>query len=133
MKIISLNVNGFRSAIKKNLISWFLSEKADVICLQEIKATELCLPPEINLLKDYYAYYFPAEKKGYSGVAIFSLKKPHLVHYGLGWSPADEEGRYLQADFGDLSVASIYLPSGSAGAHRQEKKFIFLEIGRAHV
>lgn len=127
MKVISLNVNGIRSAIKKGLIPWLLEQQADYICLQEIKAQLGDLPEEIKLLEHYHAHYFPAVKKGYSGVAVLSLTKPDQVHYGLGWNPTDEEGRYLQCDFADLSVVSLYLPSGSAGEHRQEQKFIFME------
>lgn len=127
MKIISLNVNGLRSAIRKGLITWLVEQKADVICLQEIKVTPEEIPAEKALLSHYHAYFYPAQKKGYSGVAVYSLRKPDQVHYGLGWEPCDEEGRYLQLDFADLSIASIYLPSGSAGPHRQEKKFLFMD------
>jgi exodeoxyribonuclease-3 len=127
MKVISLNVNGVRSAVKKGLIPWLLEEKADVICLQEIKCDTEQFLEAAKALKDYHLASYCAVKKGYSGVAIFSLKKPDQVHTGLGWEPCDEEGRYLQADFAGLSIASIYLPSGSAGPHRQEKKFIFME------
>jgi exodeoxyribonuclease-3 len=127
MKIISLNVNGLRSAIKKGLIPWLLKEQADVICFQEIKATEQDLPDEMHALDHYHRYYFSAEKKGYSGVALYSLKKPDQVHFGLDWHLCDSEGRYLQADFGDLSVASLYLPSGSSGPARQEEKFKFMK------
>lgn len=127
MKIISLNVNGLRSAIKKGLIPWLLQEQANIICLQEIKATEPDLPHEMQALAHYHRYYFCAEKKGYSGVALYSLKKPDKIHYGLDWNPCDNEGRFLQCDFGSLSVVSLYLPSGSSGPHRQAEKFKFME------
>lgn len=127
MKIISLNVNGLRSAIKKGLIPWLLEEQAEVVCFQEIKATEQDLPAEIQALNHYHRYYFSAEKKGYSGVALYSLKKPDRVHYGLDWHPCQSEGRFLQCDFGQLSIASMYLPSGSSGPHRQAEKFTFMK------
>ena len=134
MKIISLNLNGIRSAIKKGLIPWLLSQQADVICFQELKAMQDQLPKEwTDAFSHYHAHYFSAEKKGYSGVAVLSLQKPDQVHYGLGWEPANNEGRYLQCDFGNLSVASIYLPSGSSGEHRQAQKFIFMEKFLAHL
>lgn len=127
MKVISLNVNGLRSAIKKDLIPWFKKQNADVICLQEIKCDQNQFQNAINVLDGYHGNVFCAQKKGYSGVAILSKQKPDQLRIGLGWEPCDEEGRYLQVDFGKLSVVSLYLPSGSAGPHRQEKKFAFME------
>ncbi len=127
MKILSLNVNGLRSAIKKGLMPWLHKQKAEVICLQEIKCDQAQLLEALKPLGPYHCEYFCAQKKGYSGVALLSMKKPDRVQYGLSWNPCDEEGRYLQADFGKLSVASVYLPSGSAGPHRQIQKFAFME------
>ncbi len=127
MKIISLNLNGIRSAVKKGVVGWLLKENPDIICLQELRATPDQFPKEWEALAHYHAYYFPAQKKGYSGVSILSKMKPTHVHYGLGWAPADEEGRYLQIDLDELSIASLYLPSGSSGEHRQTQKFIFME------
>lgn len=127
MKVISLNVNGIRSAIKKGLIEWLLKMDADVICLQETKMRTEDDPQMAHILPGYSAYFFDAEKKGYSGVAILTRIKPDKLHYGLGFATADTEGRYIQADFGTLSIASLYMPSGSSGPERQTIKFEFLE------
>lgn len=127
MKVISLNVNGLRAASKKGLFEWLAAQDADVICLQEIKAHVDQLSESMRDFNRYHAYFMPAEKKGYSGVAIYSKQKPDKVGYGLGWLPADNEGRFLQLEFAELNIASIYLPSGSSGEHRQEQKFIFMD------
>ena len=126
MRVITLNCNGIRSATKKGLFPWLKRQNADVICLQEMKAHETDLTEEMRL-KDYHAYYCCAQKKGYAGVMLYARRKPDDVRILCGSKEHDEEGRYLQADFGKLSVVSIYLPSGSAGPHRQASKFRFLE------
>lgn len=126
MRIITLNLNGIRSAANKGCFQWLAQQNADVICFQETKAQENQLGDSINI-DHYHRYFFDAEKKGYSGVAIYSRKKPDKVITGLGWGCADTEGRYIQADFGDLSVASLYMPSGSSGEERQKIKFEFLD------
>lgn len=128
MKIVSYNVNGIRSAILKNWLSWAQATDADVICLQEIKAS----PDQITDLfhldhLGYKHYWFPAEKKGYSGTAIFCRQTPDHVEYGCGIPEYDREGRMIRADFGDLSVISAYFPSGSSGDHRQDFKYVFLQ------
>jgi len=125
MRIITLNVNGIRSAAKKGFFEWLPQQNADVICLQETKAQEHQLG-EIICPPGYESYFFDAEKKGYSGVAIYTRHKPDRVITGLGWDVADKEGRYIQLDFGNLSVASIYLPSGTTGEIRQAIKYDFL-------
>lgn len=125
-RIITLNLNGIRSAAKKGFFEWFHAQQPDVICLQETKAQEHQLTEAMLKPEGYHAFYFDAQKKGYSGVALYTKHKPLQVHYGLGWDCADEEGRYLQVDFANLSVASLYLPSGSSGPERQAKKFEFL-------
>lgn len=126
MKIITLNANGIRSAANKGFFNWMLEQQPDVVCLQETKAQEHQLG-ELMRPNGYHAYFFDAEKKGYSGVAIYSRQKPDNVITGLGWQTADTEGRYIQADFGQLSVASLYMPSGSSGEERQAIKFEFLD------
>lgn len=126
MKIITLNLNGIRSAVKKGFFDWFAQQKPDVVCLQETKAQEHQLNSIIHPA-GYHAYFFDAEKKGYSGVALYTRKKPDKIITGLGWEHADKEGRYIQADFGDLSIASLYMPSGSSGEERQTIKFDFLD------
>jgi len=104
-----------------------LKQKADVICLQETKAQAHQLMDEMLNPKGYQGFFNDAKKKGYSGVALYSRRQPDRVSDELGWSPADEEGRFLQADFGKLSIISIYLPSGSSSAERQEIKYDFMD------
>ena len=127
MKIITLNANGIRSAAKKGFMDWMLKQRADVICLQETKAQVHQLSSEIQKPRGYYSYFHDAEKRGYSGVAIFSKREPDRVRIGLGWPDIDMEGRYLQVDFGSLSVISLYLPSGSSGPERQLIKYGFMD------
>lgn len=127
MRIISLNCNGIRSAHSKGLHTWLARQRADILCLQETKAQIGQLSEEIQNPKGWHTYFVDAEKKGYSGVAIFSKKEPDNVVRGLGNDFFDREGRYLQLDFGNLSVASIYLPSGSSSEERQAIKFKFLD------
>ncbi len=126
MRVITANVNGIRSAEKKGFFQWLARQKADVVCIQETKAQEHQLPPEAFNPKGYHCYYFDAEKKGYSGVALYCKTKPDKVITGLGWDHADTEGRYIQADFGKLSVASLYLPSGSSSDERHANKLDFM-------
>jgi len=127
MRVITANVNGIRSAEKKGFFTWLARQRADVVCIQETKAQEHQLDNGTFYPKAFNCYYFDAEKKGYSGVAIFSKQEPDAVHYGLGWEPVDSEGRYLQLDFGKLSVASLYLPSGSASEERHQRKLRFMD------
>src|SRR5690554_3378924 len=114
MKILSYNVNGIRAAISKGFLEWLQAANPDVICLQEIKATESQIPTlEIAAAGYPYQYYYPAEKKGYSGVAILSKIEPKNVVFGTGIPYMDLEGRNLRADFEDCSIMSLYLPSGT--------------------
>lgn len=123
MRIITLNANGIRAAARKGFFDWLPEQKADVVCIQETKAQLDQLHDAQYFPKGYHSYYFSAQKKGYSGVAIYSRAVPRQVHYGLGWDPMDHEGRWLRTDFGQLSVISVYLPSGSSGEERQNIKF----------
>ena len=127
MKIITLNVNGIRSGQRKGFYAWMLRQGADVICLQETKAHMEQLDAEILSPAGYNAYFNSAAKRGYSGVAMYTRRRPDRVLSRLGWPQADSEGRFLQADFGDLSIVSIYLPSGSSGPERQAVKFDFMK------
>jgi exodeoxyribonuclease III len=127
MRIITLNCNGIRSAAGKGLFQWLPAQGADVVCLQETKAQEHQLDDAIFRPAGHHCRYFDAERKGYSGVAVFSRRKPDRVIRGMGVSEFDQEGRYLEFQFGRLSVVSLYLPSGSAGPERQASKFRFLE------
>lgn len=127
MKIITYNVNGIRSAMSKGFMDWLQSEKPDVLCIQEIKAS----PEQVGVFEleeaGYHHYWHPAQKKGYSGVAIFSKTKPDHVEYGCGMKEYDDEGRVLRADFGEFSVMSVYHPSGSSGDERQSFKMKWLD------
>ena len=130
MKIISYNVNGIRAAATKGLFTWLQATDADMICLQEVKALAIQIPEIIALIEQlgYHHYWFPAEKKGYSGVAILTKVKPNNVAYGCGEPWIDAEGRILRADFDTFSLMSVYLPSGSSGDERQIKKYEFMRF-----
>jgi exodeoxyribonuclease-3 len=124
MRIISFNANGLRSAASKGFFDWFAGQKADLLCLQETKAQEHQLGDSAFRPDGYRAWFKDAStKKGYSGVAIYSRREPDEVRNQLGWAPFDDEGRYLEARFGKLSVVSFYIPSGSSGEERQAFKF----------
>ena len=127
MRIISYNLNGIRSAISKGLLDWLQQEQPDVFCIQESKAQ----PEQIDTLAmqelGYYSYIHSAEKKGYSGVCIFSKKEPDLVKAGMNNHKYDCEGRVLRADFGDITIVCVYIPSGTTGDIRQDFKMEFLE------
>ncbi|MFB5945345.1 exodeoxyribonuclease III [Albibacterium profundi] len=128
MKIVTYNVNGIRAAMRKDWLSWVKETDADVICLQEIKASPDQLV-DLLLLEQlgYEHYWYPAEKKGYSGTAILTKKSPKHVEYGCGEELYDKEGRIIRADFDEFSVISAYFPSGSSGDVRQDFKFRFLD------
>ena len=127
MKIISYNVNGIRAAITKGFIEWLQQANPDVICLQEIKANEDQIPVEEITKAGYpYQYYFSAQKKGYSGVAILSKIAPKNVVFGTGIEHMDYEGRNLRVDFDDLSVMSLSLPSGT-NIDRLDHKFKYMD------
>jgi exodeoxyribonuclease-3 len=123
MRILSLNANGIRAAARKGFFDWLPSQAADFVCLQETKAQIHQLEDKVFHPKGYYCTYHDAEKKGYSGVALFSRHEPDRVHQGIGWAPFDAEGRWLQVDIGPLSVVSLYLPSGTSKDERQQFKF----------
>ena len=127
MKIISYNVNGIRAALKKGFAEWLSEESPDIIGLQEVKALESQV--ETDIFKDlgYSVYWYPAEKKGYSGVAILTKIPAKSVIYGIGHERFDSEGRVLQTNFEDFSFVSAYFPSGSSGDIRQDFKYEFLD------
>ncbi|MDE0854936.1 MAG: exodeoxyribonuclease III [Nevskia sp.] len=129
MRIITLNANGIRSAAKKGLFEWLPQQKADFLCLQEIKAQLSDLEGDETFApKGWHAHFNHAQKKGYAGVGVFSRKQPDQVLDKLGEKEFDDEGRYLELRHGNLSVVSLYLPSGSAGPERQASKDRFLEF-----
>lgn len=124
MRIISFNANGLRSAAGKGFFDWFPAQKADVLCVQETKAQEHQLRIPEYLPKGYTARFRDATtRKGYSGVAIYTRREPDEIRTALGWDEFDEEGRYLEARFGNLSVVSLYVPSGTTGEERQQFKY----------
>jgi exodeoxyribonuclease-3 len=126
MKIISYNVNGIRAAIKKGFLEWLKAANPDIICIQETKANKEQVPSEGFDLAGYpYQYWFSAQKKGYSGVAIFCKEKPNHIEYGTGIETMDFEGRNLRVDFDNVSVMSMYLPSGTNQA-RLDFKFSYM-------
>ena len=126
MRIITLNCNGIRAAARKGFFNWLATVDADIVCLQETKAQIDQLTDPIFHPDNFHSYYFDADKKGYAGTALYCRAKPLNITKGLGFEIADSEGRYLQADFNGLSVASLYLPSGSAGEERQARKLAFM-------
>ncbi|MES2591156.1 MAG: exodeoxyribonuclease III [Bacteroidota bacterium] len=125
-KIITYNLNGIRSAMNKGLLDWLKAANPDILCVQEIKAEPGQLDLTIFENAGYHHYWYPAQKKGYSGVAIFSKLKPDHVQYGCGIPHYDFEGRVIRADYGDVSVLSVYHPSGSSGEDRQAFKMVWL-------
>lgn len=126
MKIVTYNVNGIRAAMSKGLIDWISQVSPDVLCVQEIKAN----PEQVGVFEfeelGYHHYWYPAQKKGYSGVAIFTKQKPKHIEYGCGIKEYDDEGRILRIDFEEFSVMSVYHPSGSSGDLRQAFKMEWL-------
>ena len=119
MRILSFNANGLRSATSKGFFEWFKQQDIDVLCVQETKAQEHQLDDAALRPEGYQRWFKDAQKKGYSGVAIYSRREPDDIRTALGWAPFDDEGRYIEARFGNLSVVSFYIPSGSSGAERQ--------------
>ena len=123
MRIITLNANGIRSAERKGFFNWLAVQQADIVCVQETKAQLKQLDPAIFSPQGFHCYYHDAEKKGYSGVAIYCKKSPSAVISGIGWADFDSEGRFIETQFDNLSVISLYLPSGSSSEARQAIKF----------
>ncbi|SDH35341.1 exodeoxyribonuclease III [Nitrosomonas sp. Nm132] len=127
MRIITANLNGIRAAANKGFFQWMPTQQADIVCVQELKAQPDDMTSEMKVPDGYHGYFHCADKKGYSGVGLYSRHEPDKIIEGVGIPEIDSEGRYLRADFGDLSIISIYLPSGSSGEHRQAIKFFFME------
>lgn len=128
MRIITFNANGIRSAARKGFFDWFAGQDADVLCIQETKAQFAQLENQaVFFPAGYQTYFLDAEKKGYSGVAVYTRHAPDRVVRGLGWPDIDREGRYLQIDLGKLSIVSLYMPSGTSGEQRLAFKLDFME------
>lgn len=132
-RIISANLNGIRSATKKGFFEWMSKQSADFICVQELKAQAPDMSPEMLAPEGYVGHFHYAEKKGYSGVGLYSKRAPNAVRIGFGNPEFDAEGRYVECDFGDLTVISLYCPSGSSGDERQLAKFRFMESFLPHL
>ncbi|MCX7670226.1 MAG: exodeoxyribonuclease III [Anaerolineae bacterium] len=128
LKIVTLNLNGIRSAVRKGWLDWLAGADADIVCVQELKAQAADLSPAEHHPASYHAYFHFAEKKGYSGVGLYARQPPLQVSEGIGVAEFDAEGRYLRADWTKLSVISLYVPSGSASPERQAAKFRFMEV-----
>lgn len=133
MRIVSYNVNGIRAAVKKGFLDWLSADKADIVCLQEIKALKEDLDISAIESMGYHTYWFSAEKKGYSGVAIFSKTAPDKVLTGTNHEQSDREGRVIRADFNDISVINAYFPSGTSGDIRQDYKYVWLDEFMGHI
>lgn len=127
MRIVSYNVNGIRAAIKKGLIEWLTDYPIDVFCVQETKAAPTDIDLSLFTSLGYHVAWYPAQKKGYSGVAIFSKKKPSQIFYGNGHNMSDSEGRVVRIDLGDLTIINAYFPSGTSGEERQTYKYQWLD------
>ncbi|WP_395375625.1 exodeoxyribonuclease III [Marinicella sp. W31] len=127
MKIITLNANGIRAAQRKGFFDWFAQEKPDVVCIQETKAQLDQLAPDLFIPQGYHFFQSDAVKKGYSGVSVYCKQEPKAVQYGIDWQPFDSEGRWLQVDLEDLTVVSLYLPSGTSGDERQNFKYASMD------
>lgn len=130
---MTLNCNGIRAAARKGFFDWLSTCDVDVVCLQETKAQIDQLSDPVFHPEGFQCHYYDAEKKGYSGTAIFCRKQADRISKGLGFEVADKEGRYIQADFGNLSIASLYLPSGASSEERQIRKFAFMKKFMKHM
>ena len=127
MRVISCNMNGIRSSARKGFFEWLKNQRADIVCVQELKAQAKDVIPHYERAGRLSGIFHYAQKPGYSGVGIYSWREPDRVQVGWGWKEADAEGRYLRADFGRLSVISLYLPSGSSSEIRQAAKYRFMK------
>lgn len=127
MRIITANTNGIRSAHRKGFFEWLAQQNADVVCIQETKAQRDQLQDPVFTPEGYHCHYFDAQRKGYSGTAMYLKHEPKRFQVGLGWDPADSEGRVIRADYAKLSVVCLYLPSGSSSDEAQIKKYAFME------
>ena len=132
LRIITANLNGIRSAAKKGFFEWLEHVQPDILCVQELKAQQPDLDATLLAPKNYLGHFHYAQKKGYSGVGLYALKKPDSVQIGFDNGEFDAEGRYVEARFGNLTIISVYFPSGSSAPERQEAKFRFLDIFMPH-
>lgn len=133
LKIVAANLNGIRSASKKGFFTWMAATDADFVCVQELRAQAVDMEPDMLAPPGYHGFFHYAEKKGYAGTGIYSKRQPDAVITGFGSPEFDAEGRYVQCDFDNLSVISVYCPSGSSSPERQLAKFRFMEVFLPHL
>ena len=133
LRIVTLNVNGIRSAASKGLFRWLRREEPDVVCLQEVKADEVDIPEALRFPPGLHGFFHCAQRRGYSGTALYAAKEPRAVRLGFGVPEFDAEGRYVEAEFRDVTVISVYFPSGSSGPERQASKYRFLAAFEPHL
>lgn len=134
MRVISFNANGIRAAARKGFFEWMHTQEADFVCVQETKSQAIqLLPEDVFYPAGYHCDYYDAQKKGYSGVAIYARHQPQRIVKGFGYDYCDNEGRYIQFDYPKLSVISLYLPSGTSGDGRQDVKYAFLKRFAEHL
>ena len=134
LRVITLNANGIRAAAKKGFFTWLKKQKADVVCIQETKAQIDQIESDPQFFPEgYHCTYVDAQKKGYSGVAIYSKLKPKKVVTAFGEAEFDNEGRYVELQFNDLAIVSLYAPSGSSSEERQQAKFRFMDVFIEHL
>ena len=133
MRVITVNVNGVRAAQRKGFFPWLTRQRADVVCLQEVRASNVQIAGREFRPPSFHCHYLEAQRPGYSGVALFARRRPDEIIEGLGWPEMDPEARYLEARFGALAVISLYLPSGTSGEQRQAVKMGFLERFSEHL
>lgn len=133
LKIVSWNVNGIRAAYKKGFLEWFQNAAPDILCIQETKAEEQQFPPDLRNIPEYRQYFSSAEKKGYSGVALYTKNEPVSVSLGFGVERFDREGRTIQADFGDFVLFDVYFPNGKSSDERLAYKLEFYDAFLEHI
>jgi exodeoxyribonuclease-3 len=133
LRIVNLNVNGIRSAASKGLFRWVRRVEPDVVCLQEVKADEVDIPETLRYPGGMQGFFHCAQKRGYSGAALYAVKEPRSIRLGFGSPEFDVEGRYVEAEFRDVTIISVYFPSGSSGPDRQAAKYRFLAEFAPHL
>ncbi len=133
MRIVTLNVNGIRAAARKGMYDWLPRQSADIICLQEVRAQVEQLSDRMYFPRNWHCLYESGQRKGYAGVALYSRREPDAVIRGFGVDEFDNEGRYIEARFGQLSVVSLYVPSGSSNEARQASKYRFMDTFKPYL